>query len=244
MISTPWRVVLVGVALAGSLCLVGCGAETMPPVPSVPPLSAEETTHILDEVLSEKSARIRSLYPDAVIPPNPDRVRLVAQSEIDAVKADCVTELGFPAVPNVDGGGIVYSPVPPEEQAEAQTLAAYACDVMYPLDPRSIRPYTDAELRYIYAYVKLSTVPCLGNHGVSVPELPSESVFVQSWDAGDPWNPYGEMELTEDNLPETCPVIPQGTQSGIDGKPLATRRCLLHGGGMNWPGFCSATDVY
>ncbi|KRC62702.1 hypothetical protein ASE14_02450 [Agromyces sp. Root81] len=201
---------LVGVVALSAIPLTACSVDELPPVPSVAPLSESQSEALAASILEEKGGRILSLYPGAVLP-TPDRVRFVTQSEIAHVKADCVTEQGFPAHPN-DEGGITYSPVPPDEQAEAQTLAAYACDVMYPLDPRFIRPYTEAELRYIYAYQKHTVIPCIEQAGSSASALPSEQVFIEDWENGRPWIPYGDDDaLTMEEaseIPELCPMVP------------------------------------
>ncbi|WP_133411845.1 hypothetical protein [Agromyces badenianii] len=214
----PWRlftsIAAVGAVAFSAILLTACASEALPPVPSVAPLSEAQSEALAVSILEEKGDRILSLYPGAALP-TPDRVRFVTQSEIAHVKADCVTEQGFPAAPN-DEGGITYSPVPPDEQAEAQTLAAYACDVMYPLDPRFTRPYTEAELRYIYANLKLTVIPCIEQAGSSSPSLPSEHVFIEGWENGRHWNPYGDSgSLTMEEaseIHELCPMVPAELQ--------------------------------
>ncbi|WP_395245556.1 hypothetical protein ACGGZK_07005 [Agromyces sp. MMS24-K17] len=172
-------------------------------------MSAAAGEQITADYLRSRAEYLEGVYPGIVLP-DPDRVRYVERGEYPQVIAECLTEQGFPAIPN-DDGGVTFDPVPPDAQAEAQSVASYACDVMYPVDPASLRPMTSEQLHYLYAYSKLKLIPCLADAGAAAPELPSEQEFTETFQQAGGWDPYATaktMGPKAAEIAEACPAVP------------------------------------
>lgn len=195
--------------ISATFSVSGCAQDSLPPIPTAPPLTEAEAGEITSDFLRSRAEHIKGTFPGIELP-SPERVRYVDKGEYAQVVSDCLTELGFPAQPN-DDGGITYSPVPPDDQAEAQSIASYTCDVMYPLNPESLRPYTDEQLSFLYDYARLTLVPCLEQAGAPAPELPSKQEFVDNFQQAGAWDPHVQARTMGDEgaqIAEKCPMVP------------------------------------
>ena len=173
-------------------------------------MTSEQAEDLAASALSDYADYVTSLYPDAELPVV-DRVRFVDPSEYGVVFSACMTEAGFAASVTADNG-LQFEPIP-DEQAEAQTVALYACRAKYPTHPRFLRAFTEEQLQYLYRYSSDTVIPCLEDRGIAVPELPSESIFKQNYGGDGAWFPYQNalaMPVDELNtLMEQCPAVPE-----------------------------------
>lgn len=207
-----WRVTsaIYGTAIVGAL-VTGCAGEGAALVaPSLSPLGVPEADALADQALKEYGEHLRDLYPDIVLPVI-DRERFVSRSEVDQVQAECLTELGFPATPMIDGG-VAFGYVP-DEQARAQSVALYTCKARFPLDPTYTQPYSDEEVAYLYAYTKEVLLPCLRAEGFETPAMPSKTKFEESLAGSGAFDPLEfvvrEASVEEfDRVVAACPSLP------------------------------------
>lgn len=207
------RALLVSACLA--LTLTSCSAEHPPEAPQAPVADDATARHMIQQANDAAWEQLHRIFPELERPEVEQR-RVVSAAEWDAVHAQCVTEMGFSATV-MAGGGVSYGQIP-DEQAEAQNLAVYICQVRYPRDPSYLLPLTADEAAYVYDYYEDTLVPCLAARGHEV-EMPSTSVFHERLKTeGVPWSPYQELHEVAgaelDTLLAECPQSPPGFRGG------------------------------
>lgn len=147
-------------------------------------------------------------HPSASVP-DADLVRFVLPSEWAEAIAQCMSDAGFQASAEPDGG-VKYEEIP-EAQGEAQSVANYVCSVQYPVDPTYARPLNEEQLDYLYWYFTNELIPCLEEEGHSVSTAPSRSTFIDQYDSN-PWSPYSDVAAVSDAawlaINEKCPQMP------------------------------------
>lgn len=199
------------VVLTGLLvwALVGCAqAETLPPPPSVAPLTSDQAEQIASQELEQFAERSRQTFPGISLP-DVDRVRFVSSEEYAAVVSQCLIDQGYGAHPN-DTGGIKFDLVP-EEQVEAQEVAFYVCQAKYPLDPKYVQPINDERLTWLRDYFEQVLVPCYAEHDVTTSPVPSAQTFIESWGTQNQWVPLRGVSIEpaqQEALEEDCPTVP------------------------------------
>jgi hypothetical protein len=165
--------------------------------------------------------QFHSEYPDVPMP-STEVVRVVSLDEWASVMADCLHDAGFPDVTADDDGGISYSS--PADQASQLALAKYVCSAQYPIDPKYTDEPTDDMVGELYEYLTKVQVPCLEEQGITVPEPPSKTIYIESYGEGDTWVPYLAIPAeaygdgTFDELQELCP---QGPPPGSEFDPFS-----------------------
>lgn len=136
-------------------------------------------------------------------PPKVAIVRVVPMSEVTPAMIKCLTSAGFPATLTADGEGwsVQYN----HDQEDAYRLAAYTCAAQYPGDPAQTASRMTREQKLIaFHYLTVTLVGCLKDHGYAVTNIPSEQVFLDSWDTA-PWNPYMQLPVSASTaLQGTC----------------------------------------
>lgn len=206
----PW----LGIALA----LAGCsGAD--PPLSGGPGTAEQQGQQpdwdaMRDRQLADLVKRWRAMGHLRTLPTDVKFVRYLRPDEFGVVRADCMKKQGFDAVPTTDGG-IEYVDIP-NDQAEAQTLARYRCEVMYPVHPRYSMPLDERQHRLIYDYYVTKLVPCLRAHGYDPGAVPSVETFLATVNTKQSWSPYAavndrqpskaEWEAINRDCPQSPPV--------------------------------------
>ncbi|ROQ18185.1 MULTISPECIES: hypothetical protein [unclassified Curtobacterium] len=196
-----WAAVLC--ATAG--LLAGC-ADAQPAVPSPAPLSEAAGKKLLDASADNSWKVLLKQYPNAQ-KPAVALVRTVSRQEWATAQAECMAEKGFPQVSAKPDGSIALGSLP-NTQAQARAVALYECQVEYPLEPKYLADFNDSQLKYLYAYYTGDLAKCLEEHGVQVPEAPSEQTFLDKRGA---WSPYEKVDVSESRyyeLVKACPEIP------------------------------------
>lgn len=148
---------------------------------------------------------VLAMFPNAQLP-EVEIVRLVTVQEWAGVIAACVSEAGFSATADTDGGVSIDLP-PGQEQAAIVT--DYACKAAYPIDPRYNQPLDDAQLSELYRYYVNELTPCVESFDVTVNPPPSETRFIEGG-GGALWHPYDRTDqLSADVLGEMVIQCPQ-----------------------------------
>ena len=197
------------------MTLTSCTTSEEAEMPAAPKADADTAHQMISDVNDGAWEQIVGMFPNAKRP-EVEQVRVVDAFEWNNVVAQCVEGQGFPASANSEGG-ISYGFIP-DEQAEAQNMALYICQVKYPMDPSYGLPLTAEEISFIYVYYDNTLTPCLSSRGYEV-EMPSESVFHDRLkNEGIPWSPYQDLQEVEgadlDELLIECPQIPSGFRGG------------------------------
>ncbi len=123
----------------------------------------------------------------------------------------CLTERGWPVKLTDDGGGITYDGVDPgPEVGERYNQDLDACTLEAGPLP-TYQPLSDAEIRAYFA-LNLEVAACLEAEGITVPEPPSEDVFVEAHRAAavgtnvETWNPHAAVPPDQGpRMLEKCP---------------------------------------
>ncbi len=140
-------------------------------------------------------------------PPEVELKRFVATSEWAQVQVDCMIQAGFSASANPQGG-IEYADVP-KEQGSALNLAAYVCQLQYPVDPRThlALPRVRAEMQY--DWLVSSVYPCVASQGYTVSAPPTRDTWLDQYYSHESyWDPYVQANPDTDGLDrlyEACP---------------------------------------
>jgi hypothetical protein len=202
-------------ALLAALLGAGCSASDASSIgparsPSAAVAGADHDWDALrDRALAQEAEAL-----GVALPADAEFVRYINPDEYGRVHAACMTEQGFEATETFDGG-VRYGPIP-DEQGEAQRIAAMRCKVMYPVHPRFHLPTTESELLALYDYYVNDLVPCLAAEGYEGPEHPSRETFLASClsddDSVDRWHPcvaVGDVPFNAwEQINLTCPQLP------------------------------------
>jgi hypothetical protein len=191
------RVFLTSAAIVALVFLAGCSApDQADESPSGSTGSAPDQDWNLDKagIMALYDSYVQSLpgrYPAVTSFPEVAFVRFVTAQEWAQTQADCLTAAGVGAHVGSQNG-LVLDQVP-SAQNEAVQVAAYVCDVSYPIDPRTQLelPVVRAELQYRY-WVR-TVAPCVAALGYQLSDPPSLQTWLeQYYGGGKPWDPYVE----------------------------------------------------
>lgn len=173
--------------------------------------SGSSPTKADDPLVSQLSATDRALYEEGLRtiaefwgvddPPEYPVVRWLSPEEVDAVLVPCVAELGF----SHDGVSYHFG-----DQKEAFGEAMYECRAKYPILPRYTAPWGDEQLDAQYEWTVRALIPCLGEHGYTIVDAPSRTVFIDTWGSA-PFYPFAQLPQDADPaLEQQCPQIAPG----------------------------------
>lgn len=139
-------------------------------------------------------------------PPAVEVVRVVTPEERGALVDACLAEQGFPV-----GEG---SPGIPESQMEAFDLAQFVCMARYPVDPELSGTWTEVQTAIQYEWTINTLIPCLEARGFEIEDVPSRSVFIETWFTDSAFLPYAQLPLQSITnvefaaLEQECPQTP------------------------------------
>lgn len=133
--------------------------------------------------------------------PDVPLVREVDDDEWRVVRADCMTQEGFPPRVNSESAGLNWEV--PAEQVDAFDLATYTCEAKYPRRMDYLQPYSPEHLATIYAWFEQETIPCLAAAGYQVGEVPTLEVFRQGY------SPQNGFWTPDTSVPGGVPVAVQ-----------------------------------
>lgn len=145
--------------------------------------------------------------------PKVEITRFYTEEEIGQNYVNCVRDKGFPAVWTGDPRALVFEldEGPDESQELPFELAAYECDLKFPLDPDFSHEPTDAQLGVWYDYLIEAYIPCLASIGRPYTVTPSSK---EAWIAsirGGPsvkWEPEIAIPSNDARAHAACPVKP------------------------------------
>lgn len=199
--------IALGLAVVISSGLMSCSASSN--LNDDEQISTADLDYLLDEQLRSYRDGVFALFPDAELP-DVTIVRKVTPDESARVVATCLTDLGFPAEPQADGG-IKHSEIN-AAQEEAMFVAMYECRSRYPTDPVYLQPLTDSQTESLYRYFVGTLTECVESFGVAVSETPSLTRFAETLGTPDMWSPYqfvdGSAEARTDDILRQCPQLP------------------------------------
>jgi hypothetical protein len=89
-------------------------------------------------------------------------------------------------------------------------VAWFICQSKYPVTPAEYRVLSDAQVDYLYAYLKRWTIPCLQLHGYAVELIPATR-FAQY---GGLWNPLYTSDVAADISDEQYAAL--DAECGVD----------------------------
>lgn len=229
--------ILVPSLVGGLLLLVACGGPSQERHASTSPLRSASATDRPEPEATEGISQPRTddgpsnprELPDGVAatyyadmaelaeimrlsdPPSVTPIRAVTRDEIDQVKADCLTEQGFPAEVE-DSGGISYE-VPSGQQGSAR-IASYTCSGQYPLRERYSQTLSEEQLQVYYDWIVEETIPCMQDLGYPTPEPPTLETFMAEYAKSNAlFFPDGDLDpgsIADDmhTVLEHCEVMP------------------------------------
>lgn len=122
--------------------------------------------------------------------------------------AKCLNEAGYPDAASANGA-LVSNNVPPEQRSSF-ALSRFICQSMYPTDPKYNRPFSDHQLRVLYAYRVNELKPCLEELGHEISDPPSEQGFIEKYARTGGWDPM--LDLGPGKLADAdkvCIQLPQ-----------------------------------
>lgn len=120
-------------------------------------------------------------------PPEVSIVRHVMPEEKQSLFDECLREAGY----IVDApGSLTY---PPEQQSAAG-LAQYICQMQYPIIEKYNQQWSVEQIRIQYKWTLEFVIPCLEEQGHPISNVPSETVFLESWNV-EPFFPFAQVEL-------------------------------------------------
>lgn len=120
-------------------------------------------------------------------PPEVAIIRHVMPEDKQPLLDDCLREAGYVVE---SPGSLMY----PREQQEAAGLAQYICHMQYPTMEKYSQEWGAEQVRIQYAWTVEFLIPCLEERGHLIVDVPSETVFLDSWNAG-PFYPFAQVEL-------------------------------------------------
>lgn len=205
------RVLVAGAALL-SILLAGCATDD-PSGRLGPPTEADlapvDKEGAYESLRAELTTSMSMVYPNAELP-TPERVRFILPEEWAITMQACMSEQGFGSTPS-DDGGLEYDGVP-ESQALAFEIVKYACNLMYPIDPRYTAELSSYQIQYLFEYYVLDLAPCLEREGIVVAEAPSLQRFRDTAGTASMWAPYNSVVFASqeewDRINTVCPQGP------------------------------------
>lgn len=206
---------------AVTLSLAGCsGGHQGDASPSIP------QDWVLDEVTlnthyEELVDGVQIAY-GLTRPPNGELIAYVPVEEWASRQADCLSDSGFSARPNLQGG-VTFGDVP-EGQRSALKEAAASCEIQYPVDPRIQMQLPTTRAANQYSFLVDTQYSCVLGLGYSVSDPPSEQVWMESYYSGAAtWDPFseaasqmgpGDHQLNE--LYQSCPPISESVYPPLE----------------------------
>ncbi|MCS5729576.1 hypothetical protein N1031_07365 [Herbiconiux moechotypicola] len=139
--------------------------------------------------------------------PDVEVVRYIAEDEYGQVRAQCLTDAGFPTTAGDDGGlGGSFT----RDRAQEHALANYVCAAKFPLDPKYQVPLTADQVSVLYDYFVDALIPCLVDHGHMIGEPPTREGFFRDFAEGRQWTPYLDLgrDAALSELEKACPSVP------------------------------------
>jgi hypothetical protein len=190
-----WRLTETAVLAAAAILLGGCVAASS----QTPTTEAVSLTTTLDP------GSVGSGSPDSIAgygDYSDYKYEDLRGDEIEALVIQCLLDQGFPVVA-IDGGGISYENVPPEQNHNAE-LAFDAC--MAGLDLPPPEPPSAEFIEDLYTRL-VDVEACLEDLGYEIEDPPSLQAFIDSYETG-PWHPYLSLPLDAPHaeLERACPV--------------------------------------
>lgn len=150
---------------------------------------------------------------------SPPGVELIAwaqsMGEHADLMAECLQEAGFPAVSN-GVSGTYFDPGVPESQSDALDLAYYVCDAQYPIEPRYMQDWSQAQVGLVYDYWEEYFIPCMDAHGHTIDDShqPSREAYVAAFHTPErigwwPNDDFQRLSLDQQRvLKDVCPPYP------------------------------------
>lgn len=193
------------IAAAVSIGLTGCTADDRSPGPS----EAAAVTDVVDAPEHyETTMRSHALSLGIDDPPAVRPVRVVRPDEVEQLIATCLTELGFPATADPNGG-VGYESAPGQELAGA--VAEYTCLGRYPLADQYVQPLSREQRVVYYDWQVDEVLPCLTALGYPAPEIPSRDVYLSGdviWFLEPPGLEGAELAEAMAELMRECEPMP------------------------------------
>lgn len=200
---------LPGIALAVMLLAAGCGSGSTDADPPVNGSGGVAASSPGSAVLDEWRAGMAGMW-NISDPPAVPVVEYVAPEEAERYTTRCMVEKGY-----VKDSSNAYTVL--DEQKTVFDMAMYECAVSYPPDPRMLKPYSQDQLTLIYQHNEKSVIPCLEQHGFTIPESPSLETFIQTFES-QPFIPFdsaylqgpglGFSDMEVEELRVVCPPYP------------------------------------
>ena len=95
-------------------------------------------------------------------------------------------------------------------QSTDAAVAWFICQSKFPVTPTEYRVLSDAQITYLYDYLKRWTIPCLTVHGYPVALIPKATFD----DYGGLWNPLYSSDIASDITDEEYATL--NTECGVD----------------------------
>lgn len=144
-----------------------------------------------------------SPQPDASVSPMVDdeiRDKFAASYEL----ADCLNQKGWDVTVDERDGGVQFEGS--TAQMDQYQLDQEECT---PESTATLDDLTEAQWHELYT-LELDTAQCLRDEGVTVPEAPTEQVFIERYPSAEPWTSYSFVgDVPEDRWYELNEVCPQ-----------------------------------
>lgn len=191
------------------MLLAACGSADEDSTSSSP--AAEQLSD--EDVRAELAASLAEEY-DVTDPPDVAIVREVKPDEAGTIRAECMTEAGWPNQVLPDGA-VQYDYT--DDQADDFNLAVYTCELQFPVEAKYTRPFGDDQWAMMYDHFIDVYVPCAKAEGYDVGEIPSRDVYLATPEA-EKWFPgrsvrrqitAGEGEHSSvEEFEAICPATP------------------------------------
>lgn len=184
--------VAVGVSVGGCVSSEPQAAETNSAVEEESPAVGADVHQASLDFLAERF----NLNP----PPEVSVVRFITSDEYATVVSECMNSAGFDALARSDSG-IDFSKVPVEIQSTQEFGESfYRCTAQFPIDVKFYEPLTAAQFEKLHAYLKNELPDCMKALGYDAAELPSLTVFKETYGTARRYDPY--VNLSTLNEPE------------------------------------------
>jgi hypothetical protein len=151
------------------------------------PVSQPDKTAELDRAYLGNLSKSWGEFYNVKDPPQIEPVRFIGTEEVDSVHRDCLIEAGY------DRNAVGLITVP-EGQESVFGLAEYTCRMQYPVPEKFTQEWSTKQIHKQYVWTTEFVVPCLESSGHPVEGVPSESVFVESWD-NNPFFPFSQVRV-------------------------------------------------
>lgn len=181
----------VAAVIVVSLSVGGC-TRALPPGPTDEEIAASDQD-LLDKTW--KSTGLEGIEPRPVVASG----EALADQDWFAAVFDCLSRAGVTVTGlsygSAEGFSILTDAGEPSTDIDEQ-LATYRCVAAHPshlLD--GMRPYSRAQLDFIYDYYRDWLIPCLSTVGYTVTDAPTREWFVLR---NGQWNPYWALPLPND----------------------------------------------